>query len=85
MLWGNFSRNSCRQRKSALLRSMATLSMSVPDMAVDLRTVVSARRHLATRQRYNKHANCWETITARITDLIKLCQREQEGDSVGAQ
>ena len=50
-----------------------------------LRTVVSARRHLATRQCHNKHANCWETITARITDLIKLCQREQEGDSVSAQ
>ena len=28
---------------------------------------------------------CWETITARITDLIKLCQREQESDSVSAQ
>ena len=38
-----------------------------------LRTVVSARRHLAARQCHNKHANCWETITARITDLIKLC------------
>ena len=50
-----------------------------------LRTVVSARRHLATRQCHNKHANCWETITARITDLVKLCQREQEGDSVSAQ
>ena len=50
-----------------------------------LRTVVSARRHLATRQCHNKHANCWDTITARITDLIKLCQREQEGDSVSAQ
>ena len=49
-----------------------------------LRTVVSARRHLATRQCHNKHANCWETITARITDLIKLCQREQEGDCVSA-
>ena len=50
-----------------------------------LRTVLPARRHLATRQRHNKHANCWETVTARITDLIKLCQREQEGDSVSAQ
>ena len=50
-----------------------------------LRTVVSARRQPATRQCHNKHANCWETITARITDLIKLCQREQEGDSVSAQ
>ena len=38
-----------------------------------LRTVVSARRHLATRQCHNKHANCWETITARITYLIKDC------------
>ena len=35
-----------------------------------LRTVALARRHLATRQRHNKHANCWEMITARITDLI---------------
>ena len=50
-----------------------------------LRTVVSARRYLATRQCHNKHANCWETITARIADLIKLCQRGQEGDSVSAQ
>ena len=50
-----------------------------------LRTVVPARRHLATSQCHNKHANCWETITARITDLIKLCQRKQEGDSVSAQ
>ena len=49
-----------------------------------LRTVVLARRHFATRQCHNKHANGWETITARITDLIKLCQREQEGDSVSA-
>ena len=24
-----------------------------------LRTVVLARRHLATRQCHNKHANCW--------------------------
>ena len=50
-----------------------------------LRRVVSPRRHLATRQCHNKHANCWESITTRITDLIKLCQRDQEGDSVGAQ
>ena len=50
-----------------------------------LRTVVPARRHLATRQCHNKHANCWETIAARITDLIKLCQREQVGENVSAQ
>ena len=50
-----------------------------------LRTVVSARTHLATRQCHNEHANCWEMITASITDLIKLCQREQDGDSVSAQ
>ena len=50
-----------------------------------LRTVVSARRHLATRQCHNKHANWWEFVTARITDLIKLCHREQEGDSVSTQ
>ena len=49
-----------------------------------LRTVVPARRHLATRQCHNKHANCWETIAARITDLIKLCQREQVGENVSA-
>ena len=49
-----------------------------------LRTVVPARRHLATRQCHNKHANCWETIAARVTDLIKLCQREQAGENVGA-
>ena len=50
-----------------------------------LRTVVPARRQLATRQCHNKHANCWELITARITDLIKLCQREQVGENVSAQ
>ena len=49
------------------------------------RTVVSARRHLATRQCHNKHANWWEFVTARITALIKLCHREQEGDSFSAQ
>ena len=49
-----------------------------------LRTVVPARRHIATRQYHNKHANCWETIAARITDLIKLCQREQVGENVSA-
>ena len=49
-----------------------------------LRTVVPARRHLTTRQCHNKHANCWETIAARITDLIKLCQREQVGENVSA-
>ena len=49
-----------------------------------LRTVVPARRHLATRQCHNKHANCWELIAARITDLIKLCQREQVGENVSA-
>ena len=49
-----------------------------------LRTVVPARRHLAPRQCHNKHANCWETIAARITDLIKLCQREQVGENVSA-
>ena len=54
-------------------------------MEFRLRTVVSARRHLATRQCHNKHANCWEMITARITDLIKLCQREQDADCVSAQ
>ena len=37
-----------------------------------LRTVVPVRRHPATRQCHNKHANCWEMITPRITDLIKL-------------
>ena len=50
-----------------------------------LRTVVSARRHLATTQCHNKHANWSEFVTARITDLSKLCHREQEGDSVSAQ
>ena len=49
-----------------------------------LRTVVPARRHSATRQCHNKHANCWEMISARITDLIKLCQREQVGENVSA-
>ena len=50
-----------------------------------LRTVVPARRHLATRRCHNKHANWWEFITARITDLIKLCHREQEGECDGVQ
>ena len=54
-------------------------------MKFRLRTVVPARRHLATRQCHNKHAHCWEMITVRITDWIKLCQREQEGESVSAQ
>ena len=49
-----------------------------------LRTVVPARRYLATRQCHNMHANCWEMISARITDLIKLCQREQVGENVSA-
>ena len=33
--WGNVFGNSCRQRRSASLRRMVTLSMSVPDMVVD--------------------------------------------------
>ena len=40
-----------------------------------LRIVVSARRHLATRQCHNKDANWWEFVTARITDLTRQCQR----------
>ena len=50
-----------------------------------LRTVVSTPRHSATRQCHNKHANWWEFVTARITDLIKFCHRKQEGGSVSMQ
>ena len=54
-------------------------------MKFRLRTVILARTHSATRQCHNKQANWWEFVTARITDLIELCHREQEGDGVSAQ
>ena len=67
MDWSFAFRNSCGQRRSALLRRTDKLSRSVvgffgraAGVKFRLRTMVSARRHLATRQCHNKHANWWE-------------------------
>ena len=92
MNWDFVIGNSCRQQRHALLRRMGQLGMSFGTFAgrakgvrFRLRTVIPKRRHLTTIQCHNKHANWWEFVTARITDLIQLCHREQEGDRVNAQ
>ena len=71
MDWSFAFRNSCRQRRSALLRRTDKLSRSVvgffgraAGVKFRLRTMVSARRHLATRQCHNKHANWWEFVNS---------------------
>ena len=40
--WGIVFKNSCRMRRSALLRRMASLSMSASDMVVDLQGEISS-------------------------------------------
>ena len=69
-------------------RRTEKLSTSAVDLSAvkfRLRTVVFARRHLATRQCHNKHASWWELMTARSIELTKLCHGEQEGECVSVQ